>query len=148
MSEKALQLNNKDYLVWANLAGAYQALNQKDKLEVARDHAISLLEESVKLKPQDAITQASLAALYSEKGLREKAILRIQSALARSPDNPNVLELAAETYENLGDRRHALDYIEKALQNGYSLDELKETPEFQNLLSDPNFRPSGKKMNP
>jgi hypothetical protein len=56
-----------------------------------------------------------------------------------------VLELAAETYENLGDRRHALDYIEKALQNGYSLDELKETPEFQNLLSDPKFRPSGKK---
>jgi serine/threonine-protein kinase len=145
MSEKALQLNNKDYLVWANLAGAYQALNQKDKLEVARDHAISLLEESVRLKPQDAVTQASLAALYSEKGLREKAILRIQSALARSPDNPNVLELAAETYENLGDRRHALDYIEKALQNGYSLDELKETPEFQNLLSDPKFRPSGKK---
>ena len=145
MSEKALQLNNKDYLVWANLAGAYQALNQKDKLEVARDHAISLLEESVKLKPQDAITQASLAALYSEKGLREKAILRVQAALARSPDNPNVLELAAETYENLGDRRHALDYIEKALQNGYSLDELKETPEFQNLLADPKFRPNGKK---
>ena len=145
MSEKALQLNNKAYLVWANLAGAYQALNQKDKLEVARDHAISLLEESVKLKPQDAVTQASLAALYSEKGLREKAILRIQSALARSPDNPNVLELAAETYENLGDRRHALEYIEKALQNGYSLDELKETPEFHNLLSDPKFRPSGKK---
>src|ERR1700733_4816982 len=148
MSEKALKLNDKDYLVWANLANAYQALNQKDKLEVARDHAIALLEDSVKLKPQDALTQASLAALYSEKGVREKAELRIQAALARSPDNPNVLELAGETYENLGDRARALEYIERALQNGYSLDDIKSTPEFNNLVSDPNFRPNGKKMNP
>ena len=60
MSQKALQLNDKNYLVWANLMSAYQALNQKDKANDARDRAIALLENTVKITPQDAVTQASL----------------------------------------------------------------------------------------
>ncbi len=148
MSQKALQLNDKDYMVWANLASAYQALNQKENFEAARDHTITLLEQSVKLKPEDALLQASLASLYSEKGLREKAIPRVQAALARAPDDANVLELAGETYENLGDRSRALEYIERAVQHGYSLEDLKDTPELKNLVSDPNFRPNAKKSNP
>jgi serine/threonine-protein kinase len=145
MSQKALQLNDKDYLVWANLMSAYQALNQKDNFEAAREHVIGLLEQTVKIKPQDALTQVSLAALYAQKGLREKAIIRVQAALARSPDNPDVLELVAETYESLGDRRRALEYIERALQDGYPLEELKDSPDLQGLLSDPNFRPKERK---
>ena len=145
MSEKALQLNDKNYLVWGNLMNAYQALNQKEKADEARDRAITLLEETVKLKPQDAMTQGSLALFYAQKGQKDKALTRIQAALARAPENPNVLELAGETYENLGDRPHALEYIEKALQKGYSLDDLRSSTDLQGVLSDPNFRPNTKK---
>jgi serine/threonine protein kinase/tetratricopeptide (TPR) repeat protein len=148
MTQKALQLNDKNYLVWANLMSAYQALNQKDNFEAARERAIGLLEQTVKLKPQDALTQVSLAALYAQKGLREKAIPRVQAALARSPDDPKILELAGETYESLGDRRHALECIEGAVQGGYPLEELEGAANLRNLLSDPNFRPKAKKMNP
>jgi serine/threonine-protein kinase len=148
MSLKALQLNDKNYLVWANLMSAYQALDQKDKAAAARERAIALLEQMVKTKPQDALTQVSLAALYAQKGLRDKALTRVQAALALSPDDPNVLELAGETYENLGDRPHALQCIERALQNGYPLTGLKDSPDLQKLLSDPNFRPDVKKSKP
>ncbi len=148
MSQKALQLNDKNYLVWANLMSAYQALDQKDNFAAARDHAIGLLEEKVNLEPQDALAQVSLAALYAQKGLREKALTRVQSALARAPEDAKVLELAGETYENLGDRPRALEYIQKALQKGYSLDDLKSSPDLQNLLYDPKFRPNAKKSNP
>jgi serine/threonine protein kinase/tetratricopeptide (TPR) repeat protein len=148
ITQKALQINDKDYLVWANLTNAYQALNQKSDAAAAREHAISLLEQAVKVKPEDSRTQVSLAALYAQKGLRDKAIPRLQAALARSPDDPNVLELAGETYETLGDRRRALLYVDRALQNGYALDQLKEVPELQKLLADPNFRPNPKKPNP
>jgi eukaryotic-like serine/threonine-protein kinase len=147
-TQKALQLNDKDYLVWANLMAAYQGLNQKSNFENAREHAINLLEQNVTSKPQDALTQVSLASLYAQKGLKEKAVTRAQAALALSPDNPNVLELAAETYETLGDRRQALDYVDRALKNGYPLDQLKDAPELHNLLSDPNFRPVPGKSNP
>jgi len=147
MSQKALQLNDKNYLVWANLMSAYELLGQKDNAKPARGHAIALLEEQLKADPEDATSQASLAALYAEDGQRDKALTRIQAALVRSPADPNILELAGETYENLGDRRQALEYIERALQKGYSLDDLKSDPDLQNLLSDPNFRPNAKKPN-
>jgi serine/threonine-protein kinase len=145
MSQKALQMNDQNYLVWANLMTAYQALNQTANFESARERVLSLLEQKVQAEPHDSLAQVSLADIYAQKGLREKALTRVQAALAGSPDDPNVFELAGETYETLGDRRHALENVEKALQKGYSLDDLKDTPELKNLLSDPNFRPNPKK---
>jgi eukaryotic-like serine/threonine-protein kinase len=142
--EKALQLNDKDYLEWADLAYAYAALKDQQKAENARDRAIALLEQAATATPRDAMVQSNLGLLYAKKKLREKAIPRIQSSLALSPDDPNVLENAGEAYEDLGDRTQALRYIEKSLQKGYALEDLKKIPDLQGLLSDPSFRPSGK----
>ena len=61
-----------------------------------------------------------------------------------SPDDPNILEIAGTAYEDLGDRAQALRYIEKSLQKGYTLANMKSNPELQGLLSDPSFRPNGK----
>jgi tetratricopeptide (TPR) repeat protein len=145
MSQKALEMNDQNYLVWANLMTAYQALNQTANFESARERVRSLLEEKVKAEPHDSLAQVSLAEIYAQMGLGEKALTRVQAALAGSSDDPNVLELAGETYEILGDRLHALENIEKALQKGYPADDLKDSPELKRLLSDPNFRPNPKK---
>jgi len=145
MSQKALQMNDQNYVVWANLMTAYQALNQTANFEAARERVRSLLEVKVKAQPHDSLAQVSLAEIYAQVGLRENALTRVQAALAGSTDDPNVLELAGETYEILGDRHHALENIEKALQKGYPADDLKDSPELKNLLSDPNFRPNPKR---
>jgi len=55
-----------------------------------------------------------------------------------------VLEGVGEIYERLGDRKKALEYVEKALGKGYPLDVLKGDPSLKSLLSDPNFRPRTK----
>jgi serine/threonine protein kinase/tetratricopeptide (TPR) repeat protein len=142
--EKAIQLNDKDYLVWGNLAMAYEGLKNKEKEGKAWDREITLLEQVVRDTPRDATAQSNLGLLYAKKKLREKTISRIQSALALAPDDPNVLENVGQAYEDLGDRAQALEYIEKSLQKGYSLGDLKNVPDLQGLLSDPGFRPSGK----
>jgi len=142
--QKALLLNDKDYLVWGNLAIAYQGLNDKTGTEKAQDHEISLLEQGVQTNPRDAGMQANLGLLYATKKLRDKALSRIQSALALSPEDPSVLESVAETYELLGDRERALQYIEKSVEKGFSLATLKSLPAVQGLLSDPRFRPNSK----
>jgi serine/threonine-protein kinase len=143
-TEKALQLNDKDYVVWANLAIAYEGLKDEGKASRARDREIPLLEQAALDTPRDAAVQSKLGLLYAKKKLREQAISRIQSALALSPDDPNVLAIVGMAYENLGDRAQALHYIEKSLQKGYALADLKDTPDLQGLLSDPSFKPSGK----
>ncbi len=142
--EKALKLNDRDYLVWANLEFVYTCLKEKDKASQAQDREIVLLEKSAQDAPRDGKVQSDLGLLYAKKKLGEKAIPRIQSSLALLPDDPNVLENAGEAYEDLGDRAQALQYIEKSLQKGYALSDLKSIPDLQGLISDPSFRPNGK----
>jgi eukaryotic-like serine/threonine-protein kinase len=142
--EKALRLNDKDYVVWNDLAFAYERLKDKERAGKAQDRETLLLEQTVRDTPRDAVAQSYLAVVYAKKKLREKAISRIQSALALSPDDPDILEYAGEAYEDLGDRALALQYIEKSLQKGYSLGDMKVNPDLQSLLSDPSFRPNGK----
>jgi eukaryotic-like serine/threonine-protein kinase len=142
--ERALQLNNKNYLVWGNLALAYEGLKDNEKMGKAQDHEIVLLEQAVQDSPRDAVMQSNLGLLYAKKKLREKAISRVQSALALSPDDANVLEAVGEAYEDLGDRAQALRYIEKSLQKGYALTDLRTIPDLQALLSDPTFRSGSK----
>jgi eukaryotic-like serine/threonine-protein kinase len=138
--EKALQINDKDYLTWGNLAIAYAGLGQNEKASQAHDREIGILEKSAQLTPRDAIVQSTLGLLYAQKKMREKAISRIQSALALSPDDPQVLEAAGQAYEDLGDRAQALQFIERSLQKGYSLVALKNIPDLRGLMADPAFR--------
>ncbi len=138
--EKAADLNDKDYLIFANLTAAYDDLHQPAKAAAARNRELPLLEHAVERSPRESGAQARLANLYAQLKMRDKALDRIQTALALSPDDAEVLEIIGEAYEVLGDRRHALEYIEKSLDKGFSMDTLKANPTVQNLLSDPNFR--------
>jgi serine/threonine-protein kinase len=143
-TEKALQINDRDYIVWANLAMAYDGQGDVAKFNAALDREAPLLEKAAQANPRDGAMQARLALLYAQKKVRDKALERVQTALALAPDDPDILENVGETYENLGDRTNAIHYIEKSLQKGYSLDSLKTDPSLKRLLSDPNFRPSPK----
>ena len=141
-TEKALALNEKDFIVWANLAAAYEGLKDEPKMNAALNRELRLLEEAAQSSPRDASVQYRLGAVYARQKQREKAVARAQSALALAPEDPYVLEAVAEIYERLGDRAHALQYIERSLQKGYSLQSLQNDAFFQSLLSDPKFRPS------
>jgi tetratricopeptide (TPR) repeat protein len=143
-TEKALQLNDRDYMVWENLAVAYRGLKDNEKMNRAFDHEAPLLEQAAMDNPRDAMVQSYLALLYAKKNVSQKSISHIQSALALSPEDPNVLENVGEAYEDLGDRTHAIQFIERSLQKGYDPAALKNTPDLQGLLSDPNFKPNGK----
>ncbi len=142
--QKALKLNDKDFLVWGNLAITYEGLKDKDKAAKAWDRELELLEQAAQTSPRDPVVQADLGLLYAKKKMREKAISHIQSALVLAPDDANVLEAVGEAYEDLGDRDQALQNIEKSLQKGNSIATLKGVPDLQGLLADPRFRPSGK----
>jgi serine/threonine-protein kinase len=140
MTEKALQFNDRDYLVWANLANAYSWLKDPVKLESARSRELELLEESAKAKPNDAQVQASLAALYAQKKMREPALARVRTALALAPEDPVVLVTVGAAHEALGDRPEAIQFVQKGIQNGYTLDDLQRDPDMQALLNDPSFK--------
>jgi len=142
--EHAAQLNDKDYNVWANLSVTYANLNDEKKAAAARDREFPLLRQAVESSPRDSGVQSRLALLCAQKGLRAEALARVQTSLALAPDDPDVLENVGEAYETLGERKQALEYVERSLQKGYSLESLKDAPDLKSLLSDPNFRPNPK----
>lgn len=140
-TEKALQLNDKNYRVWENLAVAYERLNQRDKAAAAREHELALVEADAKVQPKDSELQSYLGLLYAQKGLPEEADRHLQTALALNPNDQVILENIGAADETLGRRRQAIEYIEKALHKGYPLGNLQEDPAMASLLADPSFHP-------
>ena len=137
MMERALQLNDKDYMLWDNLAYCYDWLGRKEDVTRARTHQLVLLEQLVRIRPQDASVHADLGVVYAQQHLRPKALPHIEAALALAPEDPAVLARAGEAYEYLGERATAIEYIRQALQRGFSQTDFELTPNLRSLLADP-----------
>jgi serine/threonine protein kinase/tetratricopeptide (TPR) repeat protein len=143
-TRQALALNDKDWRVWSSLMVAYQWLRDDENYRMARAKTLALLEEYAAISHQEAAVQSALSTLYAEDKLREKALARVKDALALDPKNPIVLGDIAETYEDLGDRKLALQYAEQSLKYGSTLNDLQSRFALQGLLADPSFRSGGK----
>jgi tetratricopeptide (TPR) repeat protein len=142
--EKALAFNAKDYRVWINLANAYTWLDKANDAADDFRRALPLLEDAVKLHPQDPTIQSSLGIVYAKLQEPSKAITHLETAVALAPTDGVVLGRMAEAYESLGDRPKALGWIYKAIANGRTIDDLRDDPGVRKILDDPNFRPPGK----
>jgi len=140
MTEKALQLNDKDYQVWRNLGEDYSWAKQPEKAAAAHRKELELLQTNTELRPEDAELASELATLYGEFQMRDKAQAAIQKALALAPNDPSVLMKAANTAECLGNRGEAIRYVEEGLKKGFAMEDLKRTFALQGVLSDPNLR--------
>lgn len=141
---KALELNNNNFITWGNLALAYARLGDAAETAKARTTELMLAEKAAQSSPRDAQVQAYLAGAYARAQRRDLALAKMQTALALSPDDSVVLENVGETYEKLGDRERAVEYISKSIAKGYSLSMLRGNPELQGLMSDPRFRDTRK----
>jgi eukaryotic-like serine/threonine-protein kinase len=139
-TQEALKLNDKDYRLWVNLARAYRQLNNNSEALKAYGRALSLLEPEAKDHAQDAGVQAQAGELYAYLGEREKAIPRIEAALALSPEDPELLASAADIYQALGDHGKAMEFARKAMAKGYSAQNMKDDPEAREIVADPSLK--------
>lgn len=139
-SEKAIGLDDQDYMVWNNLTEAYEALGQNQRANYSRGRAIELLDAVVHLNSQNAEALAMLAALLAKNGLRTRSLESLRSALALAPKDYSVLSEAADTYELLGNRRLAVKYLESALQNGLPKEQINSDVNLQRISADPSFQ--------
>jgi Flp pilus assembly protein TadD len=140
-TERALQMNDQNYMVWRNLAEIYAWDHQTAKSARAQLNEMELLAKEAERRPQDAELVSELAPIYAKQGQPEKALAGIHKALALAPENATVLMNAAEVSEVMGKRAEAIRYAEQGLQKGFSLDDLKRRYALQSLLRDSKFKP-------
>jgi serine/threonine protein kinase/Flp pilus assembly protein TadD len=140
MYTKALELNDKDYHLWGNLAAAqFWALGKLDKALANYARAAKMAEELRQVNPRESSTLSDLAGYYGILGRRDLAIPLVEQMLKLFPEDQHVIFEAAHTYEQLGMRELALRWLAKALKNGYSRKEIQRSPFLRNLRTDSRY---------
>ncbi|MGD8414641.1 MAG: tetratricopeptide repeat protein [Candidatus Latescibacterota bacterium] len=141
LCERALELNENNYKTWATLANSYYwTPGRRSEATAAYRRAIELAEQRLELNPRDARILVTLAGYYVMVNEGERATTYIDRALQISADKPFVLYFAGYVYEQLGQRDKALEYIGKALNLGYPLDEIERDPWLSDFRDDDRFK--------
>jgi serine/threonine-protein kinase len=141
MYETALDLNDKDYRVWGNLAAAYYwAPGERGKAEKTYWHAIELGEKQKEVNQRDPEVISHLAGYHAMLGERTEALSLIGRAITLAPKDVQVMYRVGAAYEQMGDREKALMCVGQALRNGYPLAEIEHEPELRQLVADTRFQ--------
>lgn len=94
------------------------------------NEALTLAEKAVKIRPDKAIALDTLGWVHYRRGELEKAAVRLEQALEKSPDNPIINYHAAMVLHKSGRNGEAREKINKAL---ISNEEFPDRPEAEKL---------------
>ena len=137
--EKAVQLNDKDYLNWGNLGEAYYLDEQRPKARDAFERGIAIAKGELAINNRDPVVLQSLAKYYAMVDNRADSLAFLAKALEQSKSDKDALFSAAAIYDRLGENGLALEWLGKALRAGYSPEMARQQPDLDNLHGDPRF---------
>ena len=137
---QATRLNDQDYLIWGNLGDAqYFAGNRQDAAKSYRK-AIDLAKESLKVNPRSPAVLKDIADYCIMMGERDAAMQSLNQALTYGKGDKEILFGAALIYNHAGETGPALEWLNKALKAGYSVETVRESPDLDNLRGNPRYQ--------
>ncbi len=142
MYRRALDFDTSDYTLWGNLAAAYRwGGGDRSRALPLYQRAATMAAERLAVNPRDASALSDLAAYDAELGKRDEARSLVARALAAAPDDPGMMFQAGVTFERLGDRAKAIEWVGKAVAHAYPRDEVMRAPDLAELRRDSAFAP-------
>ena len=141
MCRKALEMSPGRYSAWRTLAEASRfAPGFADSVQPAYDKAMEILQIQLSQDPDDPHFMADHASFSAILGHPEKALaILAELEVWRSELDPEIMFSMASTYEELGDRGRALDWLETAVAKALSFKKVDHYPVLMNLRSDPRY---------
>jgi len=136
---KALELDDKDWMVWGNLAYVYAWMGMAVPAAPTFARAIELAEAARKESPRDEQLHCSLATYYAKTNQPRLAVERLETAIALSPGVGTVQASGAEVYEQIGQREKAIEFAREAIDLGFPRQRLQRNPELSRLVADPRM---------
>jgi len=141
MVERAVEANGDDYNMYIPLYNALHRLGQQEAAHDLRQRHMRVLEQQLKLVPEDVRARILLATNHAEFRDEGAAIRELQIAVALRPNDSNILYNAACVYALFQRKAEALEMIKKAVTAGYSnMDWLARDPDLTCLRDDPEFQ--------
>jgi serine/threonine protein kinase/Flp pilus assembly protein TadD len=146
MFEEAVKLDEKNSMIWGNLADAYRCLpNSSGKAAATYQHALELGEGEQARDPDNAQISARLARYRALLGDRQKALDEIAQALKTSPSDVRVLLKGVQVNELANQRDAAIESLRKFIDQGGSKEEVDTDPDLAGLMKDPRAEQWAKK---
>ena len=138
--EEGLKIDDRDWMVWGNLADAlYWSSTRRGEAAAKYEKAISIERSKLQVNPEDVLALGYLADYSAMIGDKQGALSYLQKALKIAPTNGDVLFRAAIVYNHFNEPAEALAYLNKAAQVGYSRSFIHDTPDFGSLRQNPQF---------
>ena len=82
---------------------------------------------------------ADLAGYYGMIGQHDRGIELLEAVTRTEIRDPYFMGTIAESYEDLGERDRAVEWIGAALDNGLAVDWIKRRPSFNSLRQDDRY---------
>lgn len=111
--EKALSLDDKNAVVYNNLATNYLQLSQKTRDQVLFNRGIEYFKKAIELAPSYASPYEGLGSAYRSANDLEGAIFCWEKALQLKPDSDQTLYSLGLAYCDKGKPAKALEYLSK-----------------------------------
>lgn len=139
--EKAVQLNPKNAMLWGNLADAYKwSSNDRAKAVPAYQKAAALTRDGLRVNPSAYDKLGELATYEAQSSSFKQATHDLRRALSFAPKDVQMMYNAALVYRLAGQQARALEYLGRAIRNGYSVQAIRSDPEWSALKVDPEFQ--------
>ena len=139
--EQALKIDDSDWMNWGNLGDAlYWSPDRRPQASAKYRQAVKIGTSRLQINPRDAETLAYLANYSAMLDDRQAAFGYMQRALELAPAKGEVLFRAAIVYNHFGQTDQVLAYLKKAVDVGYSRAIIRDTPDFQGLQQNAQFR--------
>jgi tetratricopeptide (TPR) repeat protein len=146
--EGAVALPGAGFAHWFSLGAAcYWAPSLKPRAKEAYEMAIKLGEHARTTSKVDALQIVELASAHAVLGLlsngkeaqqhRNQAYRLLETV--EQPRGAGLLATLGTTYEELGDRSKALDWIEQAVAAGHPIKRLERSPWLKDLRTDERY---------
>jgi serine/threonine-protein kinase len=137
---QALSLDEGNYIVWGNLAGALEGAGQASEASAAYRRARELALDRLTVNPNDPALHMAVADYHAALGDTASARASLANVIKLAPADAHTLfELAVFFEFRLRQRDDALKWLRKALEHGQTWREVDRLPTLRDLRKDPRF---------
>jgi adenylate cyclase len=137
----AWRLRPEDYQAVQLSAAPLATLGRHEEALEAARQAVKLADAHLELNPDDARAWYLSAGALMRLGQRDQALERARRASAIDPEDPGVLYNVGCVYALAGSAEEALDYLDRAIQNGFGHREwLENDSDWDSIRGEPRFQ--------
>ena len=141
LAEKALAAAGDDYNVHIPFLYALEKAGRPETARKVRQHWMEVVQQQLKLVPDDTRARGMLANSYAILGQRDAALREVEISLAMRPNDSTILYNCACIYGIFKDKKKALELLHRAAETGFpNLDWAARDPDLACLHDDAEFR--------